>query len=219
MSGSRSANPDSVLKHGCTAGWAEHNMAPAIPGRRLPVDSVQVAALYIDPRGPYPTLLGAEHCWDAARDARSYDGPWPIVAHPPCGPWSAFKHLYRGAEHDCAPRALDCFPDLALEMVEVDGLIDPEASELDEEPVREVRWEVGAARDDDATAELRAELHRVLNERESVEARHEIVDDSHADARVEREQRPAGHSVASRLDRPVRRNYAAQQSVNCGQDR
>ena len=28
----------------------------------------QVAALYIDPRGPYPKLLGAEMCWDAERE-------------------------------------------------------------------------------------------------------------------------------------------------------
>lgn len=59
-------------------------------------------ALYIDPRGPYPELLGAAACWDAARDARTYDGRDSVVAHPPCAPWSRLKHLYQGAEHDCA---------------------------------------------------------------------------------------------------------------------
>jgi hypothetical protein len=57
-----------------------------------------VAALYIDPRGPYPALLGTENCWDAKRDARTYAGPWPIVAHPACGPWGYLKYIYEGGE-------------------------------------------------------------------------------------------------------------------------
>ena len=40
---------------------------------------VDVAALYVDPRGPYPELLGPELCWDAERDARLYDGPHPVA--------------------------------------------------------------------------------------------------------------------------------------------
>lgn len=46
-----------------------------------------VDALFIDPRGVYPKLLGAAHCWDEARDARTYDGQGPVVAHPPCARW------------------------------------------------------------------------------------------------------------------------------------
>ena len=52
-----------------------------------------VAALYIDPRGPYPKLLGPELCWDETRDARTYAGPWPVVAHPPCGPWGCMASM------------------------------------------------------------------------------------------------------------------------------
>lgn len=55
----------------------------------------EVVALYIDPRGPYPALLGDAYCWDEARDARRYDGTAPVVAHPPCGPWGRLRHLNR----------------------------------------------------------------------------------------------------------------------------
>lgn len=52
-----------------------------------------IAALFVDPRGPYPKLLGPEACWDEKRDARLYAGPWPVVAHPPCGPWGSLSHM------------------------------------------------------------------------------------------------------------------------------
>lgn len=65
-----------------------------------------VAALFVDPRGPYPGMVGVES-WDAARDARTYDGPYSVVAHPPCGPWAKLKHIYQGREHDCALIALE----------------------------------------------------------------------------------------------------------------
>ena len=45
-----------------------------------------VAALYVEPDGPYAGLPGVE-VWDEARDARNYAGPHPVVAHPPCLRW------------------------------------------------------------------------------------------------------------------------------------
>ena len=62
-----------------------------------------VAALYVDAiRGPYRLIEGVE-CWSgiqsqlsliamaAERDAMQYDGPHPIVAHPPCGHWGRWR--------------------------------------------------------------------------------------------------------------------------------
>lgn len=65
-----------------------------------------VAALYIDPRGPYPSLPGVE-CWDAVRDARLYEGPHPVVAHPPCGPWGKLAHQCTRQPKDLAPLAVE----------------------------------------------------------------------------------------------------------------
>lgn len=77
-----------------------------LPDRGLPSGSPrQVAALYIDPRGPYPQMPRVD-CWGEERDAREYFGPHAVVAHPPCGPWGALQHLYEGSEHDCAIRAV-----------------------------------------------------------------------------------------------------------------
>lgn len=56
-----------------------------------------IAALYIDPKGPYCTLPDVDP-WDAERDASLYAGPWPVVAHPPCGRWSVLKGMCKQAD-------------------------------------------------------------------------------------------------------------------------
>lgn len=48
-----------------------------------------VAALYVDAGGAYAGLHGVDP-WDIARDARRYDGPHPVVAHPPCQRWGRY---------------------------------------------------------------------------------------------------------------------------------
>lgn len=53
--------------------------------------TITVAALYIETDGAYVGLPGVDP-WDEARDARTYPGPHPIVAHPPCQRWGRFWH-------------------------------------------------------------------------------------------------------------------------------
>lgn len=48
-----------------------------------------IAALYVDPQGPYVGLDGVDP-WDEVRDARLYSGPHPVVGHPPCERWGRF---------------------------------------------------------------------------------------------------------------------------------
>ena len=47
---------------------------------------VDTAALFVQTGGAYYGLQNVDP-WDAQRDARKYDGPHPVVAHPPCQRW------------------------------------------------------------------------------------------------------------------------------------
>lgn len=51
-----------------------------------------VAALFVETDGIYFGLAGVDP-WDEKRDARLYDGPYPVVAHPPCGRWGQLANV------------------------------------------------------------------------------------------------------------------------------
>jgi len=36
--------------------------------------------------------------YDETRNAHTYDGPYPIIAHPPCGPWGKLRYF---SDEDC----------------------------------------------------------------------------------------------------------------------
>ncbi len=66
----------------------------------------RVAALYVETNGAYFNLPDVEP-WDEERDARLYDGPWPVVAHPPCNRWVSYGDLSkRGQDRGCFAAAL-----------------------------------------------------------------------------------------------------------------
>lgn len=60
-----------------------------------------VSVLFVDPDGIYPAFV--KDCWDKERDARNYDGPNPVVAHPPCHLWvnlAAVNYKRYGGGHN-----------------------------------------------------------------------------------------------------------------------
>jgi len=78
------------------------------------METTLIAALYIEPDGVYANKPGID-AWCEMRDARSYTGPYPVVAHPPCQRWGRFwhgstrkPHQYRlGDDGGCFRAALD----------------------------------------------------------------------------------------------------------------
>lgn len=71
-----------------------------------------VAALFVEAGGCYFGLSEVDP-WDRERDARLYDGPWPVVAHPPCSRWCRLAGLVearwgykRGEDDGCFAAAL-----------------------------------------------------------------------------------------------------------------
>lgn len=51
-----------------------------------------VAVLFARSDSVYKTIPGVE-VYDMERDARTYDGPHPVVAHPPCRGWGRLRHM------------------------------------------------------------------------------------------------------------------------------
>jgi hypothetical protein len=70
-----------------------------------------IAALYVQKEGCYAGLPGVD-LWDIDRDARSYAGPWSVVAHPPCQLWTKFARVNFarwGGEHNRPGNDGGCF--------------------------------------------------------------------------------------------------------------
>lgn len=48
-----------------------------------------IAALFVETNGCYFDIPGVDP-WDERRDARTYTGPFPVIAHPPCARWGRY---------------------------------------------------------------------------------------------------------------------------------
>lgn len=72
-----------------------------------------IAALFVQANGCYSGLPGVDP-WPESRDARTYPGPYPVVAHPPCTRWcrlaglvqARYPHLRKGEDGGCFAAAL-----------------------------------------------------------------------------------------------------------------
>ena len=90
----------------------------------------KIAALFVRHNGPYYGLSGIEPWGLPEKDARDYNGPWPIIAHPPCKRWGRYwsggpssKIRYKLGDDD------GCFKSALLSARKYGGIIEhPEAS-------------------------------------------------------------------------------------------
>ncbi len=77
-----------------------------------PYSTPWIAALYVQTGGTYFNTANVDP-WDEKRDARTYQGPLPVVAHPPCSRWCRLAGLVearwghkRGEDGGCFAHAL-----------------------------------------------------------------------------------------------------------------
>ena len=75
--------------------------APGPERLSVPSPTPTVAALYVQTRGVYYGVDGVDAWGLPDRDAREYDGPHPVIAHPPCERWGRYA---RGGPNPLARR-------------------------------------------------------------------------------------------------------------------
>ena len=89
-------------------------------------DMNRVAALFVETDGAYFGIPGVDP-WDVTRDARKYEGPHPVVAHPPCQLWVNFAALnYKrwGGEHNRPGNDGGCFASALASVLRWGGVLE-----------------------------------------------------------------------------------------------
>lgn len=59
-----------------------------------------VAVLWTQRRSNWQKLWPLVDCWGRQRNANLYPGPYPIIAHPPCGPWGKYRSVCKQSVDD-----------------------------------------------------------------------------------------------------------------------
>jgi hypothetical protein len=70
-----------------------------------------IAVLFAEKNGIYSKFPFID-LWDKQRDARKYNGPYPVIAHPPCQKWGNLAYVnYKrwGGEHNKPGNDHGCF--------------------------------------------------------------------------------------------------------------
>jgi hypothetical protein len=85
-----------------------------------------IAALYVQTGGEYFGRPDVDP-WDEPRDARLYQGPYPVVAHPPCqlwGPMANVNFARWGGEHNRPGNDGGCFAAALADVLEFGGVLE-----------------------------------------------------------------------------------------------
>ena len=86
----------------------------------------KIAALYVQENGCYFGLPFVDS-WPESRDARKYDGPIPVVAHPPCQLWGSLATVnYKrwGGEHNRPGNDGGCFQSALSAVMRFGGVLE-----------------------------------------------------------------------------------------------
>lgn len=85
-----------------------------------------IAALFVQPNGVYSNLLNVEPWGLPDRDARLYQGVYPVIAHPPCARWGRFWRgcLRSGSKRYSLGDDNGCFESALLSVMKWGGVIE-----------------------------------------------------------------------------------------------
>ena len=86
----------------------------------------ECAALFVQEGGCYTELSGVDP-WPEGRDARLYEGPYPVVAHPPCQLWGAMANVNYarwGGDHNKPGNDGGCFASALRSVVTFSGVLE-----------------------------------------------------------------------------------------------